>query len=206
MLDIATGTGIWAIQFANEHPQANVIGTDISLIQPDGPPNVSWVREDAENQEWTLPHLFDYIHVRAVLSCFDNHRIVIQKAYDSLEPGGWLEMMDPTFQMMCTDGTCTGTNIERYWNLILEAGRSVGRDFCVATKYRQWLNEIGFVDVVEEVGPMPGKSCSPPGLRTSGNDSDTDVPSAADHFVSQKIKGTHGPVIRGSRKLADGCW
>lgn len=34
VLDIATGTGIWAIKFAQEHPQATVIGTDLSMIQP----------------------------------------------------------------------------------------------------------------------------------------------------------------------------
>lgn len=34
MLDIATGTGIWAIKFAQQHPQATVIGTDLSMIQP----------------------------------------------------------------------------------------------------------------------------------------------------------------------------
>lgn len=34
VLDIGTGTGIWAIDFADEHPSATVIGTDISPIQP----------------------------------------------------------------------------------------------------------------------------------------------------------------------------
>lgn len=33
-LDIGTGTGIWAIDFADEYPSATVIGTDISPIQP----------------------------------------------------------------------------------------------------------------------------------------------------------------------------
>lgn len=34
VLDIATGTGIWAIEFAEEHPGARVVGTDLSPIQP----------------------------------------------------------------------------------------------------------------------------------------------------------------------------
>jgi methylase of polypeptide subunit release factors len=33
VLDIGTGTGIWAIDFADEHPEAEVIGTDLSPIQ-----------------------------------------------------------------------------------------------------------------------------------------------------------------------------
>lgn len=165
ILDIATGTGIWAIQFAKEHPYSNVVGTDISLIQPlpedpnnmGVPHNVLWVKEDAENQDWTHPYLFDYIHVRLVLSCFDDHLAVIRKAYDNLEPGGWLEMMDPTFEALCTDGTCAGTQIERMFALVLEAGRKVGRDFCVARRYKEFLQQAGFVDVVEEAGPVPGE-------------------------------------------------
>ncbi|KAE8445758.1 hypothetical protein EG329_012816 [Mollisiaceae sp. DMI_Dod_QoI] len=34
VLDIATGTGIWAIEFAEEFPSASVLGTDLSPIQP----------------------------------------------------------------------------------------------------------------------------------------------------------------------------
>ncbi|EEU38760.1 uncharacterized protein NECHADRAFT_95105 [Fusarium vanettenii 77-13-4] len=40
-VDIGTGTGIWAIDFADEHPGCKVIGTDISPIQPGWvPPNL----------------------------------------------------------------------------------------------------------------------------------------------------------------------
>lgn len=34
VLDIGTGTGIWAIDFADAYPSARVIGTDLSPIQP----------------------------------------------------------------------------------------------------------------------------------------------------------------------------
>ena len=34
VLDIGTGTGIWAIDFADEYPSARVVGTDLSPIQP----------------------------------------------------------------------------------------------------------------------------------------------------------------------------
>jgi len=34
ILDIGTGTGIWAIDVADEYPMAEVIGTDLSPIQP----------------------------------------------------------------------------------------------------------------------------------------------------------------------------
>jgi tRNA1(Val) A37 N6-methylase TrmN6 len=34
VLDIGTGTGIWAIDFADEHPETQVLGVDLSPIQP----------------------------------------------------------------------------------------------------------------------------------------------------------------------------
>ncbi|KAI8247308.1 Secondary metabolism regulator LAE1 [Colletotrichum sp. SAR 10_77] len=33
VLDVGTGTGLWAIDFADEHPDAEVLGTDLSPVQ-----------------------------------------------------------------------------------------------------------------------------------------------------------------------------
>ncbi|KUI54300.1 hypothetical protein VP1G_01784 [Cytospora mali] len=157
VLDVATGTGIWAIQFARQNPESNVIGTDLSLIQPPNTTdNCSFVKEDAELDEWTLPVLFDYIHLRMVHTCFDNHQEVIRKCYDNLEPGGWIELQDAVFKLLCTDGSANGSHIEKFSQLILESGQTVGRDFDIPGKYKQMLTDAGFVDVVEEVGPIPG--------------------------------------------------
>lgn len=159
MLDIATGTGIWAIQFAKSHPESNVIGTDLSLIQPaNAPANCSFVKEDAELDEWTLPVLFDYVHLRMVHLCFDDYRAVIRKCFDSLKPGGWIELQDAVFKLLCTDGSADGSHIERFSHLILQAGQSIGRDFDIPGKYKEMLTEAGFVDIVEEVAPIPGKA------------------------------------------------
>ena len=34
VLDVGTGTGIWAIDFADAHPDSTVVGVDLSPIQP----------------------------------------------------------------------------------------------------------------------------------------------------------------------------
>lgn len=66
VLDIGTGTGIWAKQFARTQSTSQVVGTDISLIQTSVnlPPNVRFEREDSEYL-WVFDHSFDYIHWRA---------------------------------------------------------------------------------------------------------------------------------------------
>ncbi|KAI7785136.1 methyltransferase domain-containing protein [Diaporthe eres] len=156
VLDVATGTGIWAIQMAKMYPDSNVIGTDLSLIQPEGPPNCSFIKEDAELDEWTLPVVFDYIHLRMIHTCFDDYRALFRKCYDNLEPGGWIELQDAVFKLMCTDGTADGSYIERFSHLILQAGESIGRDLDIPSKYKDMLTEAGFLDVVEDIGPVPG--------------------------------------------------
>jgi ubiquinone/menaquinone biosynthesis C-methylase UbiE len=34
ILDLGTGTGIWAIEMADQYPSASIIGTDLSPVQP----------------------------------------------------------------------------------------------------------------------------------------------------------------------------
>jgi SAM-dependent methyltransferase len=47
ILDIATGTGLWAIEMGDEFPHSSVIGTDLSPIQPElVPPNVRFYIDD----------------------------------------------------------------------------------------------------------------------------------------------------------------
>jgi ubiquinone/menaquinone biosynthesis C-methylase UbiE len=68
VLDVGCGTGIWSIEFADEHPSARVLGTDLSPIQPaQVPPNCEFLIDDCE-QEWIFHNQFDYIHTRAMVA------------------------------------------------------------------------------------------------------------------------------------------
>nr|KMM63933.1 UMTA protein [Coccidioides posadasii RMSCC 3488] len=64
VIDLGTGTGIWAIDFGEKYPSAEVIGNDLSPTQPSlVPPNVRFIVEDFE-EEWVYqPNYFDFIHV-----------------------------------------------------------------------------------------------------------------------------------------------
>ena len=56
ILDIGTGTGIWALEMAEQYPNTRVIGTDLSPVQPfPVPDNVSFEIDDVEAKDWSWP-------------------------------------------------------------------------------------------------------------------------------------------------------
>lgn len=158
--DIGTGTGIWAIEFARKHPNTNIIGTDISLIQPSEniPPNVKFEREDSE-QEWIFDRLFDFIHWRLMVSCFTDFEAMIRKCFHHLKPGGWSEFHEGTFELVPADDAAAevlkGSALEQAFKAGPAAGAAIGRDFDAPKKFKKWMLEAGFVDVVEEQRLIP---------------------------------------------------
>lgn len=117
--------------------------------------NCSFVREDAEKDEWIFPAAFDFIFLRMVVSCFDDARVIIRKAFDNLRPGGWIEYNDFGFEVLSTDGTSVGTGVEKFCELANRAAETLGRNFYARKSYKTWLLEAGFVDVVEDIIPLP---------------------------------------------------
>jgi len=61
-LDLGTGRGIWAMAFADEHPESVVLGVDLSPIQSKWvPPNCSCEVFNYEHS-WSFKRQFDFIH------------------------------------------------------------------------------------------------------------------------------------------------
>lgn len=89
---------------SHPHPAPNF------LIRSSVPPNCRFEVDDAED-DWTFTELFDYIHARAVVTCFKDNRTMLQKIYDNLAPGGYFELQDPCLPMLCDDGTLDGTSL-----------------------------------------------------------------------------------------------
>ncbi|KAK9778951.1 hypothetical protein SCAR479_04187 [Seiridium cardinale] len=157
VLDIATGTGIWASDFAEEHPESNVVGSDLTPIQPPTRvSNLSFVTEDAE-EPWVHDHKFDYIHARYVYTCFDNPRAVIRSAFECLNPGGWLEFQDasPLLQSGKGPAAVADSPLKKMIDLAVHGAALQGRDILVAQHYKRWLEEAGFVDVREQKVGLP---------------------------------------------------
>lgn len=155
MLDIGTGTGIWAIDFATAFPSADVLGIDLSPIQPTFvPPNCHFEVDDAED-EWIFSQKFDYIHGRMLGSCFGSHIKVFESAFNFLRPGGWFEMQDFASPFRCVDDTMKGTAFERWLSSIQAGCEKLAKDLGRALKYRQYMRDIGFVDIQQKLVAWP---------------------------------------------------
>ncbi|KAK3946829.1 S-adenosyl-L-methionine-dependent methyltransferase [Pseudoneurospora amorphoporcata] len=101
-LDVGTGTvfaqmtnsGAYS-DFADEFPTCNVVGTDISAIQPNWvPPNLQFDIDDA-SKTWTYSdNHFDYVHIRWLSGTMKDWASLYKEAYRCTKPGGWIEHLD----------------------------------------------------------------------------------------------------------------
>ncbi|KAK5656767.1 hypothetical protein OQA88_4315 [Cercophora sp. LCS_1] len=148
VLDVGTGTGIWAIDFADQFPGAQVIGTDITPIQPLWlPPNCKFELDDA-TLDWTYKEdQFDFIHIRYLVGSIGDWVKLYQQAYRALKPGGWLEHTDFSIRVFTDDNTVPKDSVYWWWNEFFnQAGEKTGNTFIVSHEGRNagWMKEAGF--------------------------------------------------------------
>ena len=113
VLDLGTGTGIWAIAFADRHPHAMVRGIDLSPIQPNLiPPNCEFMVDDF-NKPWEDKE-YDFIFGRMLIGSISDSRQFLENVYRSLKPGGWLELQD-VCTPMSDDNSISPESAYRHW-------------------------------------------------------------------------------------------
>ncbi|CAI0653247.1 unnamed protein product [Colletotrichum noveboracense] len=160
VLDLGTGTGIWAIDFADEFPTSDVTGVDISPIQPGWvPPNCKFQIDDVEHP-WTWSPDFDFIHLRHMEACISDWPAFYKQIYDHLNPGGYFEIkdFDIEFRSQTNPGLPEDHIYHRWGKLFFEAANKLGKSMDQSRgghKIANALREAGFVDVVEKTWPVP---------------------------------------------------
>lgn len=161
ILDIGTGTGIWAMDMGDEYPEAEVLGNDLSAIQSSWvPPNVKFEVDDVES-EWTFNQTFDFIFCRYMTACIKDWPKLVNTIFDNTTPGGWAEIQD--FNLMYySDDKSFGPNRQTYtWiTKLLEASNEAGRDPCPGPKVEGWMRDAGFKNIGTKkvrlpIGPWP---------------------------------------------------
>ncbi|KFY68284.1 hypothetical protein V496_01204 [Pseudogymnoascus sp. VKM F-4515 (FW-2607)] len=157
ILDIGTGTGIWAMDTADLYPNAKVIATDLSPIQPQWvPPNLSFEIDDAE-EDWLFdPQSIDFVHARYLFHGIRDWPRLLQQAKRALKPGGYIELVEMHVIPTSPDNTLPpNSQIMEFYTTLADASREVGLDLSIAQKYGSMMTSAGFEDVVEEVFDLP---------------------------------------------------
>ncbi|KJX97648.1 methyltransferase like protein [Zymoseptoria brevis] len=149
ILDIGTGTGIWAIDMADQYPDCQVIGTDLSPIQPNWvAPNCRFEVDDFE-QEWTFgQNRFDMIHSRFLMGSVSSHSALHKEIYAALKPGGWYELVELECGTFSDDGSVMpDAPSVQWWALLESAFAQLGKRIPKVNEFPGMLEDAGFVDV-----------------------------------------------------------
>ncbi|KAM5359177.1 hypothetical protein ACJZ2D_014675 [Fusarium nematophilum] len=156
-LDAGCGTGIWAIDFADEHPECEVTGIDLSPIQPSAvPPNVSFFVDDLEDV-WEYSTKFDFIFSRFLTGSIRDWPKFFNQSFEFLNPGGKIEIMDIIYPPRSDDGTLSEDSPLYKWaTLLLRTFTAMGSPLDSALRYKEQLEAAGFIDihVVQRKWPM----------------------------------------------------
>lgn len=157
VLDVGCGTGIWAMDFADSHPNSEVIGVDLSPIQPAWtPPNCSFLIDDVE-EEWVYPSgPFDFIHIRCMMGSVKDWPRMYGQAFKNLAPGGWIQHLDMSIEFRSDDDTVPADHIMARWSkTFVDCGENLGKTFKITERAAPLMREAGFEDVQEHWFKLP---------------------------------------------------
>jgi len=172
ILDIGTGTGIWAMDVADAYPEAFVIGTDLSPIQPSYvPPNLHFEIADAD-EPWTFHQQFDLIHCRLMndftLKSWPHY---FHQAFDFAKPGAWVECHEFDYRRRSDDNTIAADSRLKFWEEEWTRGMErVGlKGFCHPDLVMEQMRTAGFIDVTKLEFKVPvGPWSKDPELQQAG--------------------------------------
>ncbi|KAK5992826.1 Secondary metabolism regulator LAE1 [Cladobotryum mycophilum] len=156
IMDLGTGTGIWAINVAEDFVKdAEIMAVDLNQIQPALiPRNVTTIQFDLEDTPWDpLLKNCDLIHMRLLLGSIQSDKWpdVYSKMFEHLEPGGYMEQLEVDWTPRWEGDDVPVESAMREWaDLFLRAMDRFNRSARVSTENtKRMVEAAGFTDFQE---------------------------------------------------------
>ncbi|CAK7226011.1 hypothetical protein SBRCBS47491_006081 [Sporothrix bragantina] len=189
ILDIGTGTGEWAIGMAELYPYCEVVGVDISAIQPTAVPHNVFFEVDDCEVEWMRPDdTVDLVHLRDMAGAFADWDFIFREALSCLKPGGYIEVLDFHDQTGQTTNFLASfppdSQIHAFARAIDEASIKAGRRRGTHHLEAGRLERLGFVDVVISERAIPLNAHSDSVAKISCIGARKPIPGDSTHMVS----------------------
>ncbi|OAQ93910.1 methyl transferase [Purpureocillium lilacinum] len=160
VLDLGTGTGIWAISICEESAHtATVMAVDLNRIQPQFiPRGMAILQFDIEDPSWgdIISPPYDLVHMRTLLGSIHNEcwPTIYRNIFQRLAPGtGCLEQVEIDWNPQWEEhGEVPPNSALREWaNRLLEALDSCKRSARILPqRSRRMIEDAGFVDFDEQ--------------------------------------------------------
>ena len=157
ILDMGTGSGIWAMDMADQYPSAEVIGVDTAAVQPNVlPPNLYFELDDVEHEWLWAESSFDFIHGRELIMAIRDWPRLVRQALGRLKPGGYLQLSGSYPEFRSDDNTLPADSAyTEMGNIYFEMSEKVGVSGREVLKWKQYLEEAGYEDVHEKLLKIP---------------------------------------------------
>ncbi|KAH8660020.1 S-adenosyl-L-methionine-dependent methyltransferase [Xylariales sp. PMI_506] len=157
ILDLGTGSGIWAVDMADRHPSAEVIGVDTAAVQPTiVPPNLTFEIDDIEHEWLWAASSFDLIHGRELIMAVRDWPRLIRQAFSRLKPGGYLELSGSVPSFQSDDGSLRQDSAYvELGQIYFQMSEKIGASGKEPLKWKKHLEDAGFVDVHEQILKIP---------------------------------------------------
>ncbi|KAK0391268.1 hypothetical protein NLU13_0769 [Sarocladium strictum] len=159
ILDCGCGGGSWAVAAAQQYPESEVLGIDISPhMMPDDIPDNLDLQVDDLNNRFNYPHNhFDVIHSQMVAGGIHVNRwqSYLGDIYKALRPGGWCQMVEIYFNAQSDNGALTRDHALSRWSRQYLEAMQPWKNPRAPLQLSNWMRSAGFSEVDTRLIPLP---------------------------------------------------